>query len=82
MHGLYLSPPVLIGSPGQKLAVTVVNDGTVAHTFTIKSQGIDLVLTPGKRKTAAVAFPGPGRTAWICRYHLAAGMAGVLVTAG
>jgi plastocyanin len=79
MHDVYFSPSVLVGSPGQKLTITVVNDGNIAHTFTIASQGIDLVLASGERKNATVTFPRSGRTAWICRYHISDGMAGILV---
>ncbi|MGH3096990.1 MAG: cupredoxin domain-containing protein [Streptosporangiales bacterium] len=82
MDDVYFSPSVLIGSPGQKLQVTVVNEGDIEHTFTIASQDVDVELGAGEKKQVTVRFPSSGRTPWICRYHISGGMAGILVASG
>lgn len=78
MQDIYFEPSVLIGSPGQKLQVKLVNKGHIEHTFTIDGQHIDAVLGAGKTATVTVTFPQSGRTPFVCRYHIGAGMAGVL----
>lgn len=82
LYDFYFEPTVLVGSPGQRLTVHLLNEGEVPHTFTIKSQKIDVVLQPGQRGKAEVVFPESGRQDVVCRYHIAQGMLGLLVTQG
>ncbi len=78
MYDFYFEPTVLVGSPGQRLTVNLLNEGQVAHTFTIKSQNVDVVLQPGQRGKTEVVFPESGKQGVVCRYHIAAGMLGLL----
>lgn len=82
LYDNYFEPSVLIGSPGQQLSVDLVNEGQIEHTFTIESQGIDAVLGPGESTTVQVTFPESNRKPFICTYHVAAGMAGILAVTG
>lgn len=83
LYDYYFEPSVLIGSPGQRLTVTLVNEGEVRHTFTLEKKGVDVFLRPGESVTTTVTFPETDdRAAFVCRFHLSSGMAGILVAKG
>lgn len=82
MYDFYFEPTVLVGSPGQKLTVNLLNGGQVPHTFTIESQKVDVVLQPGQRGSAEVVFPQSGQQGFVCRFHIAQGMLGLLTVKG
>lgn len=82
LYDFYFEPTVLVGSPGQEITVELLNEGEVAHTFTIEEQGIDVVLEPGQKGQTKLRFPDSGRQGVVCTYHVAAGMLGLLVTKG
>lgn len=67
---------VKIPSGTTSLTVTVKNMGTTMHTFTVPSQNIDKVLSPGDSVTVTVNVPGKGAIAFFCRFHKALGMQG------
>ena len=77
-YDTFFSPNVLTGSVGQKLNLTISNKGAAAHTFTITSQHIDVLLTPGTSQTVEVTFPKSGSTQFVCRFHETEGMTGEL----
>lgn len=72
-------PTVLVGEPGQELTVSLKNDGAIRHTFTIEEQDIDEVLEPGATAEVKVTMPESGTTQFICRFHEAQGMVGLLM---
>lgn len=82
LYDFYFEPTVLVGSPGQELTVNLLNEGEVPHTFTIKEQGIDVVLDPGQKGQTKLTFPESGQQGVVCTYHIAQGMLGLLVTKG
>lgn len=74
----FFSPNTLTGSAGQKLELTIANKGAATHTFTISSEGIDVLLAPGTSQTVEVTFPKSGSTQFVCRFHESMGMVGQL----
>jgi plastocyanin len=77
----FFSPNVLTGSAGQKLTLTIDNQGAATHTFTIASEHIDVTLAPGTQQTVDVTFPKSGSTEFLCRFHESMGMTGELQVA-
>jgi plastocyanin len=74
----FFSPNTLNGSAGQKLNLTITNLGAATHTFTISSEGVDVLLVPGTSQTVEVMFPKSGSTQFVCRFHESMGMVGQL----
>jgi plastocyanin len=74
----FFSPNTLTGSAGQQLKLTIANKGAATHTFTIASENIDVLLTPGTSQTVQVMFPKSGSTQFVCRFHESIGMVGAL----
>jgi plastocyanin len=79
---VFFEPTFVEGQPGQTVAVTVTNEGSIDHTFTIEDQGIDEVLAPGDETTVEVTVPEGGSARFVCRFHVAGGMQGALYPEG
>lgn len=81
---LYFSPSELRIQAGETVNLTFVNEGHMAHTFTVSELGIDLRVRPGDRVTAALESPEAGRYEFICTVpgHEDGGMRGEIVVAG
>ena len=83
VDNFYFAPTVLEGEAGQTLTISLHNEGSAPHTFTIEDQGIDEELQPGDEGvTVDVTFPESGAVAYICRFHVGGGMAGGLSVGG
>jgi plastocyanin len=78
----YFQPTVLKGTPGQKVTLELDNEGSVEHTFTVDSQGIDKQLQPGDEAKVTVTIPKSGAVSFYCKFHKNEGMAGALVAKG
>ncbi len=65
-----------IKSPaGQTVSVTITNEGSTQHTFTIDAQDIDEELSSGDTVTVDVEIPASGKPiAGYCRFHKSSGM--------
>lgn len=81
---LYFSPSELRIQAGETVNLTFVNEGHMAHTFTVPELGIDLRVRPGDRVTAALESPEAGSYEFICTVpgHEDGGMRGEIVVAG
>ena len=82
MEDSYFQPTVLRGTPGQRLTITLSNQGNAVHDFRIAAQHIDANVEAGSPVTVTVTFPEKGAVTFECRYHLLQNMRGELVTAG
>jgi plastocyanin len=80
-QSFFFSPTELDGAADQTLKLTVTNDGTVAHTFTIDSEQVDITLQPGQSQQVSVTFPQSGSVEFYCRFHVSSGMKGTLQVA-
>jgi plastocyanin len=82
MGDFYFEPTVLSGEAGQTLSVELSNEGSLAHTFTIDSLGVDVNLGGGESGTAEVTFPESGALLFVCTFHAGSGMRGGLSVGG
>lgn len=82
MEDSYFQPTVLRGTPGQRLTITLSNQGNSVHDFRIAAQHIDANVEAGSPVTVTVTFPEKGAVTFECRYHLLQKMRGELVTGG
>ena len=80
MGDFFFKPTVLRGRPGQRLTVTLSNQGNSLHDFSIPAQHIDANVDAGTPVTVTVTFPQKGAVTFECRYHLLQNMRGELVT--
>ena len=73
----YFKKTFLKGKAGSTVTVTVKNEGTATHTFTIDSQHIDKTIQPDNSVTVKVKIPANGKLAnFYCRFHVDSGMQG------
>ena len=82
MGEFFFQPTVLHGTPGQRLTVTLSNQGNSVHDFRIAAQHIDANVEAATPITVTVTFPEKGAVTFECRYHLLQNMRGELVTGG
>jgi plastocyanin len=80
-ENFFFTPATLDGTAGQKLTITLSNDGSVPHNFSITDQSIDVTLEPGQQKDIQVAFPESGSVQFFCSFHQSSGMVGLLEVA-
>jgi plastocyanin len=76
----YFIPTFVKAEPGTTLTVTIKNQGTQEHTFTVPGQPVDADLTPGKKLTVLVVVPSTGALRFYCRFHGPLGMQGAIFT--
>jgi len=74
----YFEPSVITGKPGEKVSVTIENEGSTEHNFSIESQNVDEDIDAGKDTTVTVTMPDSGTVSFFCEYHKSQGMAGEL----
>jgi plastocyanin len=74
----FFSPSTLDGTAGQKLIITLDNEGSVPHNFSIDDQNISVTLQPGTGQDIEVTFPQSGSVQFYCAFHQANGMVGQL----
>ncbi len=81
----WYEPALLVGRPGQQLTISLSNATPYAHTFTLRSQGIDVYLHPNQEDAVRVqvAFPENGDpVVFFCKLHQLYGQTGGLVAVG
>ncbi len=82
LDDFYFAPTVLQGEAGQVLSVSLSNEGTASHTFTIDEQDVDVEVAAGESGQAEVTFPDSGALVFYCRFHVGGGMLGGLSVGG
>jgi plastocyanin len=75
----YFSPTFLQGAPGQKLKLTVENEGEAQHNLSLGGQGVDTDIPPDGKAEVEVTFPASGALRFFCKYHADEGMNGELL---
>lgn len=75
------TPSALGGTADQELTISLTNDGTTAHNFSIDDQDIDVTLQPGDQQDIDVTLPSSGSVQFYCSFHQASGMVGTLEVA-
>ena len=79
-HDFQFSPTTLTLPANATVNLTVKNNGTVHHNFSIKELGVNKdVETPGKSETVSFTTKGDATYTYFCEYHGASkGMKGTL----
>ena len=72
--GLIFSPTVLIGTPGQSVALTISNPAkktteNIQHNFKLDELGVLAEVPFGQSTTVTVTFPKSGGLRFYCAYH-------------
>ena len=74
--GFYFEPTFIKSPGGSTATVTLHNEGTVQHTFTIDDLDVDEELAPDEEKTITVDIGDETRYEFFCRFHEGQGMRG------
>jgi len=69
---------VLTGPAGQRIELTVRNQGKALHNIAVDGQGIDQDIKAGATATVQVRVPTSGPVTFTCKYHLPQNMRGEL----
>lgn len=77
-NNFYFKATFIKGKAGDTVAVTVENEGSTPHTFTIGGEGVDEEVAPGAKATVEVTIPDSGASEFYCRFHKSSGMRGAL----
>lgn len=79
LDDFYFNPTFIKATAGQKITVTVKNEGKATHTFTSTELGsVDEEVAPGATKTVTVTAPASGSGVFFCRFHRSSGMQGAV----
>jgi len=76
----YFGPTYVKTAGGATVAVTVKNEGALAHNFSVDGQAIDVDLAPGASRVVQVKVPADGGLRFYCSIHQASGMQGAFYT--
>jgi plastocyanin len=80
MDDFYFNPTFIKTTPGQKITLTLKNEGKANHTFTSPDLSVDKELAPGSTVTVDITVPSADAAAFYCRFHQASGMQGAVFT--
>jgi plastocyanin len=72
----YFNPAYTKAPAGSAVTVTLKNEGTVKHTFTIDALSVDQEVDAGKSVDVKVTLPASGAVEYYCRFHVGQGMHG------
>jgi plastocyanin len=81
LDNFYFGPTFIKASANQKFKVELKNEGTVPHTFTSDTLGVNETLQPDQTKTIELNAPPTGFSAWYCNFHRGQGMQGAVFVA-
>lgn|ERR671923_65593 len=81
----YFEPTILVGKPGAKVKLELVNNGELEHNINadVAQVGAAVPLdqdirSGGGKETVEVTFPDSGQLVFFCKYHEGDGMVGAL----
>jgi plastocyanin len=80
----YFEPTILVGAPGSKIKLNLVNNGDLEHNIAADLPQVEAafqldqdVRSGGGTATVEVTFPESGDQLFFCKYHEGDGMVGV-----
>ena len=77
----YFNPTFVKVQPGEKVRITLKNEGSAAHTFTSDGLSIDQDVAAGKSVKFTLTVPSDGTAfAFHCDFHQSMGMQGAFFT--
>ncbi len=75
-------PAQLTLPAGQKVTLTLKNDGATLHNFAIDALGVSKDVEAGKQVTVSFTPASAGTLPFYCKYHQALGMTGTITVSG
>jgi plastocyanin len=63
------SPSQITGPAGATLTITITNNDTPTHSFTLDDNSVSQDIAPGTTETVEVPLPSSGTVGWHCKYH-------------
>jgi plastocyanin len=77
----YFNPTFVKVKPGEKVTITLKNEGSATHTFASDALSIDQQVSAGKSKKFTVTVPSSGSAfQFHCTFHESMGMQGAFYT--
>jgi plastocyanin len=77
----YFEPTFVKVQPGEKVRITLKNEGKATHTFTSDGLNIDQEIAAGKKATFSLTVPSDGTAfQFHCTFHEDMGMQGAFYT--
>ncbi len=62
-------PNTLSAPGGQQATVTITNEDSVTHSFTLDDGGVSRDVPPGQTVEVTVPFPASGTAGFHCKFH-------------
>jgi plastocyanin len=62
-------PADITGTAGATLTITVTNNDSTTHSFTLDDNSVSQDIAPGKTETVEVPLPDSGTLGWHCHFH-------------
>jgi plastocyanin len=78
VDSFYFNPTVFTAHAGDKLTLTLSNESSALHNFSLPDQNIDMDVPADESITVTVVFPDSGTQVFFCKYHQSKGMLGGL----
>jgi len=63
------TPSQISGPAGATLTLTITNNDTPLHSFTLDDNSVSQDIQPGTTETVKVPLPSSGTVGWHCKYH-------------
>jgi plastocyanin len=78
VDSFYFNPTVFTAHAGDALTLTLSNETSTLHNFSLPDQSIDMDVPPDGSIKVTVTFPDSGTQVFFCKYHQSQGMVGGL----
>jgi len=78
MEDYFFTPTVVVGVPETEIELTLRNEGTATHNFSIEDLDIDTDVPAGEARTLSLPVPRIGGYVFFCKYFAASGMRGAI----
>jgi plastocyanin len=69
IKGFAFQPKTLSAPGGQQSTVTITNEDSVTHNFTLDDGGVSRDVAPGQTVEVTVPFPAAGTAGFHCKFH-------------
>jgi plastocyanin len=69
IKGFAFQPSTLSAPGGQQSTVTITNEDSVTHNFTLDDGGVSRDVAPGQTVEVTVPFPAAGTAGFHCKFH-------------
>jgi plastocyanin len=63
------NPAQITGTAGETITITVTNNDSTEHSFTLDDDSVSQDVEPGDTQTVEVPLPDSGTVGWHCEYH-------------